>query len=236
MNAIATVTDIKTYVETKIPAPATPGSAIDTSDVCLLDYRADDQDVASVCNDFGWQSIRLVDADNNVVPHGRLELTYKDGKKVKIVPFFALILLAKQATLKLNTYSAMLAWSEQGSLKSRNSYKFVASAEQMAALEAKNMMNWEAAVNAETNSFVTWLGGFTPAIEQLPVLWECYQARAALVVLGADVYIRQVIPANDTTQPLDDPALKQANAPTSDKIGDVTISTAYTYQLVSQGA
>jgi hypothetical protein len=229
---IATVTDIKAFIETKIPAPAQQTAAIDTSDVCLTDWRADDNDIASIVNDFGWQRIRLVDADGATVPHARLELTYKDGKTINIVPFFPLILLAKQATIKLNTYTSMSAWVEHGSLKARNSFKFVASKEQLEAIEAKNKMNWEAAVNTETNNFIAWLGEYKPAIAVLPTLYTCYQAHAALVVLGDDVYIRQVILASDTiSKPLADDLLTQANKPTSDKIADAVISVAYTFRL-----
>lgn len=228
----ATSAQIVDFIRAQIPMPATQGAAINTSDVCLLDYRADDNDISSVCNDFGWQYIRLLNEQNEVVPNARLELTYKDGKKVKIVPFFPLVLLAKQATLKLNTYAAMSAWSEQGSLKSRNSYKFVATREQLDALAAKTQMNYEAAIKTTADSFIAWLGEFTPTVEQLPVLWLAYSVHSVIVVLGDSVYVRQVIPIKDTEQqPLQHPALKVANKPTTDKIGDAIISTAYTYIL-----
>lgn len=231
----ATATAIKTFIASKIPAPTVPGAAIDTSDVSLLDYRADDADIASVCNDYGWQSIKLVNEKGEIIPNARLQLTYKSGKKVSIVPFFPLVLLAKQATLKLTTESAMSAWAALGSMKSRNSYKFVASQEQLDAMQAKATANYEAAVQAATNGFMGWLGECSPTIEQLEPLYLAYNAHATLVVLGEAVYIRQVILATDTTaKPLTSEWLKPANKPTSDKIGDITISMAYTFVLLSE--
>lgn len=234
-NNIANVTDIKTFIMGKIPAPSVAASAIDTSDVTLLDFRADDADIAGVCNDMGWQRIRLIDDNNTVIPNGRLELTFKSGKKVKIVPFFPLVLLAKAATLKLTTESAMSAWAALGSMKSRNSYKFVASQEQLDAMQAKAAANYDIQVQTTTNAFITWLGECKPTIEQLEPLYLAYNAHATLVVLGEAVYIRQVILATDTdTLPLASEWLQQANKPTSDKIGDITISKAYTFALLKE--
>jgi hypothetical protein len=238
MNAIvdqkATTESIVSFIKTVVPMPEQQKGGIDTSDVCLLDYRADDSDIASVCGDgFNWQRIRLIDDAGQVVPNARLELTFRTGKKVSIVPFFPLILLAKQATLKIGNESAMTQWAAQGSMKARNSHRFIMSKEQLEAAAAKAQMNYDIRIKELSDNFITWCGEYAPTVAQLPVLWECFMVRAILVVLGDSVYIRQTIPAKDTeTQPLENPALEQANKPTQDTIGKEVISTAYTFKLL----
>lgn len=229
---IATVTDITAFVKSAIPMPEVNTQAIDTSNVNLLDYRSDDNDIMAVTADLNWQSIKLVDANGEVVPHARLELTYKSGKKIKIVPFFPLILMAKRATMNLTTEKLMEHWAENGSLKQKGGYRFVASKDQLEAIAAKAQMNYESTISQTVNSFISWLGDYQPVIAALPTLFTAYQAKATLVQLGEHVYIRQVIPTKDTeTKPLAADYLVQANKPSVTKIGETAIDTAYTFRL-----
>jgi hypothetical protein len=122
------------------------------------------------------------------------------------------------------------AFSEQGSLKARGSYKFVATPTQIDAMQLKAQALWEQEVKELNLQFHTYCNGYETTLSTLPIIWQAFISHTTLVKIGADCYIRQVIPADSGIQPLDIPELIKVSE-TPDLIGELLISTCYTYKL-----
>ena len=232
VKVLASNNDIAEFVASQVEAPALNYQPIDTSNIDLKQYRLEDADINKVYSEAGWTNIKLVNELGEIVPNARLVVTHKTGKEYSIVPFFPLILTANQAKLELKLESQLKSFSDQGSLKARGSYKFVATPEQIDAMQAKSKMVWEQEVKDLTLNFHNWLNGYAPTTDTLPIVWTAFVAGTTLVKIGEDIYIRQTIKSEDseTVQPLDNPALPVITT-TPDLIGDMLISTCYTYQL-----
>jgi hypothetical protein len=229
----ATTAEINAFVIARLPAPNAITEQIDTSELDLKLYRSDDSDVKAVYEDNGWAYIDLVDEYGAIVPNARLKITHTSGKSYKIPPAFFAILLARKSTIELGKESQLKQFAEQGSMKARgNSYKFVASQEQLDALHAKNQLQWELDCKAATEKFNLWFGSFQPTAAELKMLWIAFQAGTSLIPLGADVYIRQDISAVDAhVHPLVLDGLELLTS-TPDLLGDTLISTRHTFKLV----
>jgi len=226
----ASASEIAEFIASQVEAPALNYQAIDTSDISLKEYRLEDGDINKAYSDAGITHIKLVNELGEVIPNARLVVSHRSGKDYSIVPFFPLILAVNQAKVELKLENQLKAFSEQGSLKARGSYKFVATPEQIDAMQAKAKMVWESEVKELNVSFHTYCNGYEPTLVTLPIIWQAFISHTTLVKIGADCYIRQVIPADSEVLPLDIPELVKVSE-TPDLIGELLISTCYTFKL-----
>lgn len=227
VTPVLTASDIALFVEEQVQAPELSYTAIDTSDIRLIDFRNDDADINKAFG-LGFERIQVVNELDEIVPNARLKVTYK-GHDYKVIPFMPLILAANQAKMVWSTESQFKKFANQGSLKERGSFKFQIRPEELEALQAKQLMVWRDNVKVLSGQFITWLDGFTPKADLLPVLWESFTANAILILFDGAVYIRQVVAdANaETVTPLSNELLELQTS----SHDDLMRNTSYTFKL-----
>lgn len=211
----ATDKDILTFLESVVA-----GTPVDTSDISIADYAHDD----ASCAQLRKQNLRryeLIDADGIIVPNARERFTYDDGTVVISSPFFTAAAALTHATItrfKQGSIAHAEAASE-GKAKS-GGFAFLPSKEDTDEQIAKAHL-----------LFTKWLAGKPVTVTQLPALYLAYKVNATLIPLGATLYIRQVVLASSTEQPLSHPLLAlETSVP--DTIGGELVANNYTYKLL----
>lgn len=211
----ATDKDILTFLESVVSA--TP---VDTSNLNILAYAQDDASCAQLRKQ-GLAKYEIIDEEGFLVPHARERYTYDDGTVVVSSPFFTAAAALTHATItryKLGGPAHAEAAAE-GKAKS-GGFAFLPSKEDTDEQVAKQHL-----------LFTRWLAGKPVTVTQLPALYLAYKGNAALIPLGAMLYIRQVVLASSTVLPLSHPLLAlETSVP--DTIGGELVANNYTYKLL----